>query len=117
MRVSDVDPGRISAPPVEARIIFEGLLPLQGFQVQRVELRRYAQQELPAREGNELGEARQEVSLITAVVETDRGTAEMKYIEGVGGKDLIDTAEKMLKGYSGLSSLVNRALLELVSAS
>jgi hypothetical protein len=37
----------------------------------------------------------------------------MKYDEGYRGKDVFDNSIKMLTQYSGLSSLINRALIEL----
>ena len=52
-------------------------------------------------------------SILISIIETDKGTVIMKYDEGYRGKDVFDNSIKMLTQYSGLSSLINRALIEL----
>ncbi len=52
-------------------------------------------------------------SSLVSIIETDKGTIIMKYDEGYRGKDVFDNSIKMLTQYSGLSSLINRALIEL----
>ena len=52
-------------------------------------------------------------SILVSIIETDKGTVIMKYDEGYRGKDVFDNSIKMLIQYSGLSSLINRALIEL----
>ena len=52
-------------------------------------------------------------SILVSIVETDKGTVIMKYDEGYRCKDVFDNSIKMLTQYSGLSSLINRALIEL----
>ena len=52
-------------------------------------------------------------SILVCIIETDKGTVIMKYDEGYRGKDVFDNSIKMLTQYSGLSSLINRALIEL----
>jgi hypothetical protein len=52
-------------------------------------------------------------SILVSIIETDKGTIIMKYDEGYRGKDVFDNSIKMLTQYSGLSSLINRALIEL----
>jgi hypothetical protein len=47
------------------------------------------------------------------VVETDRGSIEMKYDEGFRGPDAFESAVTMLTQYVGLSALINRALIAL----
>jgi hypothetical protein len=69
-----------------------------------VELRQYVE-----RRDERLGD----YSLLTVVVETDRGTAELKYDEGFRGSDALESAANMLSQYIGLASLINRALIEL----
>ena len=49
-------------------------------------------------------------SILVSIIETDKGTVIMKYDEGYRGKDVFDNSIKMLTQYSGLSSLINRAL-------
>ena len=52
-------------------------------------------------------------SILVSIIETDKGTVIMKYDEGYRGKYVFDNSIKMLTQYSGLSSLINRALIEL----
>lgn len=105
-RVSDIDPGRISRPPDRVKVILaEGELKNQGFVVKRVEMRQFIE-----RKDDWLGD----YSLLTVLVETDKGTAEMKYDEGFRGPDALDSAVTMLTQYVGLASLINRALIELL---
>jgi hypothetical protein len=76
----------------------------QGFVIQKIEMRQYVE-----RRDEKLGD----YSLLTVVVETDRGAVEMKYDEGFRGPDALDSAVAMLTQYVGLASLINRALIEL----
>ncbi len=52
-------------------------------------------------------------SILVSIIETNNGTVIMKYDEGYRGKDAFDNAIEMLTQYSGLSSLINRSLIEL----
>lgn len=103
--LSDIDLERISRPSDKSKIILEsGSQKNQGFVVQKIEIRQYIE-----RTDDRLGD----YSLLTAVVETDRGTVEMKYDEGFRGPDALESAVTLLTRYVGLASLINRALIEL----
>ena len=104
MTRTDVEPGRIKSPANRTTAVFQGTMQDQGFTVTRIDLRQYVE-----RTDDKLGE----YSLLTAVVETDRGTVELKYDEGFKGSDALDSAADFLRKYTGLASLVNRALIEL----
>ena len=54
-------------------------------------------------------------SLITAVVETDIGTAELAYDEGYRGSGALEDAGRFLVGHLGASALVERAVMALDS--
>jgi hypothetical protein len=102
---SDIDPGRTSKPPNRSKVLLEkGSQKNQGFVIQKIEMRQYVE-----RQDEKLGD----YSLLTVVVETDRGAVEMKYDEGFRGSDALDSAVAMLTQYVGLASLINRALIEL----
>ena len=102
---SDIEPGRITKQPDGAKVLLAGGSTMnQGFVVKRVEMRQYVE-----RNDRQLGD----YSLLTVVVETDRGAVEMKYDEGFRGPDALDSAVTMLTQYVGLASLINRALIEL----
>jgi hypothetical protein len=104
MKASDVDPGRTSRPPDRVKVLLADTQKNQGFMIKRVEMRQYVE-----RTDERLGD----YSLLTVVVETDKGTAEMKYDEGFRGPDALESAATMLMQYVGLASLINRALIEL----
>jgi hypothetical protein len=104
MKRSDIEPGRIRRPPDGAKIILAGGMSNQGFIIKKIEMRRYIE-----RKDDRLGD----YSLLTVVVETDRGDVEMKYDEGFRGDDALESAVTMLTQYTGLASLINRALIEL----
>ena len=105
MKKSDVDEGRLSRPPSSSKTLFDGNMQNQGYCITRVELRRHVE-----RTDDHLGE----YSLLTVLVETDRGSVEMKYDEGFRGKDALESAATFLLQYVGLAALINRALIELV---
>jgi len=104
MRRSDIEPGRISRPPDKSSVIMEGKMENQGFTILRMEMRQYVE-----RTDQRLGD----YSLLTVVVETDKGTVEMKYDEGFRGPDALESAATLLTRYVGLASVINRALIEL----
>ena len=105
MRASDIDPDRTSRPPDRSMVLLaEGSQKNQGFVIKQVEMRQYVE-----RRDDRLGD----YSLLTVVVETDKGTAEMKYDEGFRGPDALQSAVTILTQYVGLASLINRALIEL----
>ena len=54
-------------------------------------------------------------SILVSIIETDKGTVIMKYDEGYRGNDAFDNAIEMLTQFNGVSSLINRALIELNS--
>lgn len=98
----DIRPGRA---PDRIKVLLEnGSQKNQDFVIQRIEMRQYVE-----RKDERLGD----YSLLTAVVETDRGAVEMKYDEGFRGPDALESAVAMLTQYVGLASLINRALIEL----
>lgn len=76
----------------------------QGHSIRKIELRQYVE-----RSDEKLGV----YSLLTILVETDKGSVEMKYDEGFRGEDALESAAAFLKEYTGIASVVNRALIEL----
>ena len=52
-------------------------------------------------------------SLITSLVETDKGSVEMIYDEGFRGNDALETSGKFLTENLGISSLILRSLIFL----
>jgi len=102
---SDIEQGRTSRPPDRKHIILTGgTQQNQGFVIKKIEMRQYIE-----RKDKDLGD----YSLLTVVVDTDHGEVEMKYDEGFRGPDALDSAVTMLMQYTGLASLINRAIIEL----
>ena len=117
MNVSDVEAGVVNGPAIYRRAIMEGSIASEGYLVNRVELRCYSMVPPKRSDAHEGPESGADYFLLTAFVETDKGTVEMKYLEGRGGQELFDNAFNFLQQYSGVSSLVNRAVIELIGAS
>ena len=107
MRYFDLDPARMSREPDETAVVFEGRLESQGHIVNRIELKRFVEK---------IDDARGEYSLLVVQLDTEIGTIEMKYDEGFRGRDALDSALHLLIQFTGLSSLVNRAMIELERA-
>ena len=111
--VSDVPAGRIRGRRPDA--VFEVMAKAQGHgppasvrgrAVMSVRLCEYVE-----RTGGERGP----YSLITAVVETDRGAAEMLYDEGYRGRSALADAGRFLVMHLGASALVERAVAAIES--
>lgn len=101
----DIDPGRVGRLPDRMKVLLAGgSQENQGFVIKKIEMRQYVE-----RRDEHLGD----YSLLTVVVETDRGAVEMNYDEGFRGLDALESAVTMLVQYVGLASLINRALIEL----
>ena len=104
MRKTDIDEERIKGLSHDSTVLFSGTTHEQGYTITRIDLRRYVE-----RKDERLGD----YSLLTILVETDRGSVEMKYDEGFRGQDALDSAANMLRQHVGLAALINRALIEL----
>jgi hypothetical protein len=104
MKRTDFDPSRVKGRLGRSKVIFDGSMENQGYVIKRIELRQYVE-----RNDRDLGD----YSLLTVVVETDKGSVEMKYDEGFRGPQALESAATLLQKYVGLASLVNRALIEL----
>ena len=113
-RVSDVPPGRIAGRRPDGvfhvmRAGAGGGVRVRGRTVTAIRLCEYVEQ----RGGGPGG--RGPYSLITAVVETDAGEAELVYDEGRRGADALCEAGRFLVGHLGASALAERAVMALES--
>lgn len=112
IRVSDVPPGRIAGRRPDG--VFDvlpargggGTVRARGRTVTAIRLCEYVER---------AGGPRGPYSLITAVVETDVGTAELAYDEGYRGRGALEDAGRFLVGHLGASALVERAVMSLDS--
>ena len=55
----------------------------------------------------------EEYSILLIRLETNNATIIMKYDEGYRGSNVFDNTIELLTKYNGLSSLINRALIEI----
>ncbi len=101
----DIDQGRIGRPPDNMKVLLsEGSHESEGIVIKKIEMRQYVE-----RKDAHLGD----YSLLTVMLETNKGTVEMKYDEGFRGQNALESAATNLMQYVGLASLINRALIEL----
>ena len=76
----------------------------KGYKIKNIELRLYIE-----KNDKKLGQ----YSLITSLVETDKGSVEMVYDEGYRGNDALETSSKFLSENLGVSGLILRSLIFL----
>lgn len=105
-KVIDVaDPERINrAPDKTVTLMSGGNFAEQGHIVKSVSLNLYIQ-----RKDAKLGS----FSLITVLVETDKGLVEMTYDEGYRGENAIEEAATFLTSHIGISGLILRSVMQL----
>jgi hypothetical protein len=108
MKIIDgIDPQRISRNPDKTILLVSGQgLVEQGYAIKKVELRLFVE-----KTDADLGP----FSLITALVETDKGQIEMIYDEGYRGNDALDKTANFLINNLGLSGLILRSIIALES--
>lgn len=103
--VEVADSERISRAPDKTVVLLSGGKFLErGHVVQNVTLNLYIQ-----RKDEKLGP----YSLITALVETDKGIIEMTYDEGYRGENAIEEATAFLTSHIGISALILRSIIQL----
>jgi len=101
------NPDRISRDPDDVIVLVEsGNFIEQGFVIKKITLRLFVERN-DAKLGN--------YSLITSLVETDRGEVEMIYDEGFRGEDALGRAAGFLMNNLGLSSIILRSVITLQS--
>jgi hypothetical protein len=99
------DPARIDrAPDKKIVLMSEGKFVERGHVVKNVTLNLYVQ-----KNDDVLGP----YSLITALVETDKGIIEMTYDEGWRGVNALEDASSFLTSHLGISGLILRSIIQL----
>ena len=106
MKIIDVpEPSKIDRKPDQAiSLIQEGNSVQDNFEIKTVEMRSYKQHE-----DDSLGI----FTIITAFVQTDKGSIEILYDEGYRGGTALDDAVKFLTENLGLSGLILRCIISL----
>ncbi len=106
MKIVDFsNPERINREPDEATTLFSnGNYSEQGFLIKKIEFKLYIEK---------VDEKLGPYSLITANIETDKGSIEMIYDEGFRGENSLEKATNFVIKNLGLSSLVLRSIVSL----
>jgi hypothetical protein len=110
MKIIDIsDPKRINRLPDSSLAIFSGEnFSENGFTIKKVELRLFIE-----KTDEKLGP----YSLITSLVDTDKGSIEMVYLEGYHGENPLESSKDFLVSTLGISGLILRSIIALESAS
>ena len=106
MKIIDIpDSKRIQDEPNDRTIIFtDGKIQQDGVEINQIELLQYK-----IKNDQSLGE----YSIITALINTDKGQIEILYDEGYRGNDALKESANMLIQNLGLSGLILRSLISL----
>ena len=122
MRIIEVRDQRVlsDGPTDTSVIIKQGQIKQDEFIITRIELRHYIDSNSNSnktQQHNKPGyDLRQKTySVITAYVETNKGSVEMTYDEGFLGNSPLTTASKLLTENIGLSALVLRCVIAIKS--
>lgn len=101
------NPGRVSREPDHTvTLIDSGNFTEQGFVIKKISLRLFVE-----KKDQKLGD----YSLITILVETDKGDVEMIYDEGYRGENPLERASSFILNNLGLSSIILRSTIALES--
>ena len=100
-----VDSKRVNRSPDKIiQVLSDGTTVEKGYKIKNIQLRLYTE-----KNDKKLGP----YSLITSLVETDKGSVEMVYDEGFRGNNALETSSKFLTENLGISSLILRSLIFL----
>ena len=106
MRYIDIsNPKRVDRNPDKIiELLSNGSITEKDYVIKNIQLRLYIE-----KYDKKLGQ----YSLITSLIETDKGSVEMIYDEGYRGNDALETSSKFLTENLGISSLILRSLIFL----
>lgn len=103
--VDVVEPERVDRAPDKTIVLMSnGSFIEKGYVVKNIHLNLYIQRRDPT-----MGI----YSLITAYVETDKGSIEMTYDEGYRGQNSLEEAAAFLTSHLGISGLILRSIMQL----
>jgi hypothetical protein len=105
LKITDnVNPNRINRLPDKTFQLLSGEFVEQGFTVKLIELRQFVE-----KTDEKLGP----YSLITSLVDTDKGQVEMIYDEGFRGENALERAATFVLNNLGLSGIILRSIIYL----
>ena len=100
-----VDSKRVDRNPDKIiQVVSDGATVEKGYKIKNIQLRLYTE-----KNDKKLGP----YSLITSLVETDKGSVEMVYDEGFRGNNALERSSKFLIDNLGVSGLILRSLIFL----
>jgi len=102
--IDNVNPNRINRQPDKTFQLLSGGFIEQGFTIKLIELRQFVE-----KTDEKLGA----YSLITSLVETDKGQVEMIYDEGFRGENALERAATFVLNNLGLSGIITRSIISL----
>ena len=98
-------PKRVDHSPDKIiQVLSDGTTVERGYKIKNIQLRLYTE-----KNDKKLGP----YSLITSLVETDKGSVEMVYDEGFRGNNALERSSKFLTDNLGISGLILRSLIFL----
>ena len=106
MRYIDIsNPERVDRNPDKTiQLLSDGSITEKGYKIKNIQLLLYIE-----KNDKKLGQ----YSLITSLVETDKGSVEMIYDQGYRGNNALETSSKFLTENLGISGLILRSLIFL----
>ena len=106
MKYVDItNPERLDRDPDKIiKLLSDGTAVQKGYKIKNIQLRLYIE-----KNDKKLGK----YSLITSLVETDKGSVEMIYDQGYRGNNALETSSKFLTENLGISGLILRSLIFL----
>jgi hypothetical protein len=108
LKITDVaNPERVNRKPDKTMMLLSsGNFTEQGFTIKKIELRLFIE-----KIDQKLGP----FSLVTSLVETDKGEVEMMYDEGYRGEDVLEKTANFILNNLGLSGIILRSIIVLQS--
>lgn len=100
----NLNPNRVNRQPDKTCNLLTGEFVEQGFTIKLIELRQFVEK---------TDDALGQYSLITSLVETDRGQVEMIYDEGFRGENALERAAAFVLNNLGLSGIITRSVISL----
>ena len=108
MKIIDItNPQRVNRKPDDKIILLDsGSFMEQGFIIKKIELRLYVEK---------IDQTLGPYSLITTLVETDKGDVEMIYDEGFRGENMLKRTSDFILNNTGLAGIILRSTITLNS--
>ena len=102
--IDNVSPSRINRQPDKTYNLLTGGFVEQGFTIKLIELRQFVEK---------IDDTLGPYSLITSLVDTDKGQVEMIYDEGFRGENALERAATFVLNNLGLSGIIMRSIISL----